>query len=252
MFNFKKKYGQNFLNNPSVINKIITAVDLNKQDVIEIGPGAGVLTKALLNSGANVIAYEIDKELAPILEQNLKDFTNKKIIFNDFLKEDLKLNNETYLISNPPYNISGEIIYRFLTESKLSVAILMFQEELALRVLANIGDKSYSKLSVIVNYFCSKEKIANVSKSSFTPKPKVDSVVFKLTKKTTRELPIELENKFLSFLNACFHTPRKTLMNNLVLSNKYPKEQLSNISFDFSKRPGELDYNDFIKIFTQL
>ena len=249
MFNFKKKFGQNFLNNSSAIQKIVTNIELKNKNVIEIGPGAGVLSKAILEQGAKLTCYEIDFELKPILETNLASYPNKEIIFKDFLKIDLNLANDYYLIANPPYNISGEIINRFIKEEHFKIAILMFQEELAKRVLATLGDSAYSKLSIILDYFTIKEKIAFVNKKSFTPIPKINSIVFKLTKKENRMLTKDDELKFLEFINACFITPRKTLNNNLLISKKYDKEILSKIDFDLSRRPEEYSYKDYIKIY---
>ena len=201
-FNFKKKFGQNFIVDENIINNIINKSNIDKETlVIEIGPGAGSLTSELGKVAKNVIAYEIDKTLKPILEKNIQ--SNTEIIYEDFLKrnilEDLKKYNykKIYVVANHPYYITTPIIIK-LIEEKLNIdkIVVMVQKEVGDRFKAKPNTKEYNSLSIFLNYYYTVEKLLDVSKNVFIPKPNVDSIVVSLTKKGNK---IKVDNEKLFF-----------------------------------------------------
>ena len=209
MFNFKKKFGQNFILNKNVVNKIVSYTPLNDLDVVEIGPGMGFLTKELVKLAKTVTAYEIDLELKEHLDKLEKDNKNLKIIFEDFFKSERSFPDSCILISNPPYNLTSKILFYFL-RSNIKKAILMFQKEIIDRLMAFKNNKEYNQLSVIFEYACIKKRIVNISKNDFMPKPKVDSSVIYLEKKD-----ILFSEDYILFISNIFNQKRKTIINNI-------------------------------------
>ena len=193
-FKFKKSFGQNFINDKNIINKIIECSDIKENSlVIEIGPGSGNLTKELSRVARNVLAYEIDERLEDILDENLLGCNNVKILFQDFLQADL--NNDIkeynydhlYLTANIPYYITTPIIEKII-RSKINFdkITLMMQKEVGERFSAKPGNKAYGSITVFLNYYFDIKKEFVVSRNLFTPKPNVDSVVVTLTMKNGR------------------------------------------------------------------
>ena len=190
-FNFKKKFGQNFIVDKNIIHSIISKSNIDKDTlVIEIGPGAGSLTTELDEVAGHIIAYEIDKTLKPILET--KNLKNTTIIYEDFLKrnvlEDIKKYNyqKIYVVANLPYYITTPIIIK-LIEDKLNIdkIVVMVQKEVGDRFKAKPNTKEYNSLSIFLNYYYTVEKLLDVSKNVFIPKPNVDSIV--ITHKKRRQ-----------------------------------------------------------------
>lgn len=206
----KKHLGQVFLSDDRIAKRIVKAADLTPEDVVvEIGAGAGTLTEELAKTGARVIAYEIDKSLAPILQERLSKYPNVELRFEDFLKaEDVP--EDTICVSNIPYSITGPIMEKII-EWKFKRAIVMVQKEVGERILAKPGKKTYGYLSVVVQTFYEVKKLFDVSRSCFVPNPEVDSTVVDLKRK-----PVDLDfEKFRKFVSIVFAKKRKTLKNNL-------------------------------------
>ena len=218
--NFKKKFGQNFLQDNNIIRKIADSCLTQEDDlIIEIGPGAGALTEYLAKK-SKVLAYEIDTDLEKYLTNRFVD-KNVSFIFDDFLNRDLKkdLNNfsynKIYILANLPYYITTPIINKIIDE-KLDVSkmVLMVQKEVGERFNAKTGSKEYSSITVFLNYFFDIKKEFVVSRECFYPKPNVDSLVISFTKKKNG-LHVNNEEKFFKLIRDSFKQKRKTLKNNL-------------------------------------
>ena len=236
-FNFQKKFGQNFLIDPHVLDKIIGAAGITKDDmVLEIGPGIGTMTQYLSCAARQVVAVEIDKNLIPILQDTLQDFDNVEVINEDVLKLDLaKLAQEKNdgkplkVVANLPYYITTPIIMGlFETQVPVSSITVMVQKEVADRMQAGPGTKDYGALSLAVQYYASPYIAANVPPNCFMPRPKVGSAVINLTR--YQEPPIQVEDEKLMFriIRASFNQRRKTLANGMKNSPEldYTKEQI--------------------------
>ena len=219
-FNFKKKFGQNFIVDKNIIHSIISKSNIDKDTlVIEIGAGGGSLTTELDKVSGHVIAYEIDKTLKPILEKH--NLNNTTIIYEDFLKRNVKedLKNfsykKTYVVANLPYYITTPIIIK-LIEDKLNIdkIVVMVQKEVGDRFKAVPNTKEYNSLSIFLNYYYTVEKLLDVSKNVFIPKPNVDSIVVSFTKKENK-VKVDDEEIFFKLVRDSFKQKRKTLRNNL-------------------------------------
>ncbi len=222
---FQKKYGQNFLIDEHVIEKILKAAGITKDDtVLEIGPGIGTLTQYLCENAGHVIAVEIDKNLIPILENDtLAQYENVRIINDDVMKLDLKELIETEnggkpikVVANLPYYITTPIVMALL-EKKLPVESItvMVQKEVAARMQAKPGSSDYGALSLAVRYYSEPYIAANVPVNCFMPRPGVDSAVIRM--KLYREPPVHVENEelFFALIRASFNQRRKTLLNGI-------------------------------------
>ena len=198
-FDYKKSLGQNFLKDKNIINKISESINPSQKDlIVEIGPGAGALTKELIKKDCDVICFEIDERLRSILDEIKNSKTN--IIFNDFLKVDLKdyikPNYERiFFVGNLPYYITTAIINKIVEESDPYEITIMIQKEVANRFRANPNTKEYNSLSVFLQYNFDIVKVCDVSKNCFEPIPKVDSMVIKLKKKKEK-LKVKDEKQF--------------------------------------------------------
>ncbi|KAF2955258.1 16S rRNA (adenine(1518)-N(6)/adenine(1519)-N(6))-dimethyltransferase RsmA [Marinitoga sp. 38H-ov] len=246
----KKSLGQNFLSTQEYAKKIVQKSDISKDDiVIEIGPGAGTLTEALAQSGANIFAFEIDERLKPLLEERFKNFNNVHIQFIDFLKADLSNFNNPKYVANIPYYITSPILEKIFMETPdFQLATLMVQKEYGNRMIATSG-KDYSPLSIFVQFFCNVEKIITVPPHAFIPNPKVDSVVIKLTPK--ENIPDIDKNKFFKFIHIAFSQRRKTIKNNLKgIFGENTDEILKKCSIDPKTRPENLSIDKFIDLFS--
>lgn len=218
--NFKKKFGQNFLQDNNIIKKIANVCETNTDDlIIEIGPGAGALTKELVLK-SQVLAYEIDNDLKDNLISMFKD-KNINFIFDDFLnrnvKEDiLKFNYKNlYVIANLPYYITTPIINKIIEERiNVDKMVLMVQKEVGERFSAKPGSKDYSSITVYLNYYFNIKKEFIVSRNSFYPKPNVDSIIISFTKKENN-YNLKDEQLFFKLIKDSFKQKRKTLRNNL-------------------------------------
>ncbi|HHT98398.1 MAG TPA: 16S rRNA (adenine(1518)-N(6)/adenine(1519)-N(6))-dimethyltransferase RsmA [Clostridiales bacterium] len=227
-FIIQKKFGQNFLIDSNVLEKIVKEADINDNDlVIEIGPGIGTLTQYLCEAANEVIAIEIDKKLIPILNETLSDYNNVTILNQDILKTDLeqlinnkKISKTVKVVANLPYYITTPIVMDLL-ESRLEVdsITVMVQKEVAERMKANPGTKEYGALSLAVQYYCEPEIVANVPASCFMPRPKVGSSVIKLSRYKTLQFNVEDEKLLFQIIRASFNQRRKTLVNGLYNSS---------------------------------
>ena len=237
-FSFQKKFGQNFLIDPHVLDKIIAAAEITKDDfVLEIGPGIGTLTQYLAEAAREVVAVEIDSTLIPILEDTLSAYDNVSVINEDVLKVDLrKLAEERNggkpikVVANLPYYITTPIIMSlFESHVPLKSLTVMVQKEVALRMQAGPGTKDYGALSLAVQYYASPYLAANVPPNCFMPRPNVGSAVIRLTR--FGETPVQVKDEKLLFrlIRASFNQRRKTLQNGLVNSQEldFTKEQVA-------------------------
>lgn len=237
-FSFQKKFGQNFLIDPHVLDKIIAAAEITKDDfVLEIGPGIGTLTQYLTEAAREVVAVEIDSTLIPILEDTLSAYDNVSVINEDVLKVDLrKLAEERNggkpikVVANLPYYITTPIIMSlFESHVPLKSLTVMVQKEVALRMQAGPGTKDYGALSLAVQYYASPYLAANVPPNCFMPRPNVGSAVIRLTR--FEETPVQVKDEKLLFrlIRASFNQRRKTLQNGLVNSQEldFTKEQVA-------------------------
>ena len=236
-FSFQKKFGQNFLIDTHVLDKIIRAAEITKDDyVLEIGPGIGTMTQYLANAARKVTAVEIDKSLMPILADTLQEYDNVSVINEDVLKVDIaKLAQEENggrpikVVANLPYYITTPIIMG-LFESHVPVKSItvMVQKEVADRMQVGPGTKDYGALSLAVQYYARPYIVANVPPNCFMPRPKVGSAVIRLER--YEEPPVQVEDEHLMFriIRASFNQRRKTLVNGLVNSPEisFGKEEI--------------------------
>lgn len=237
-FMFQKKFGQNFLIDTHVLEKIISAAGITKNDcVLEIGPGIGTMTQYLAENAGHVVAVEIDRNLIPILKETLADYDNVTVINEDILRVDIKALAEEYnggkpikVVANLPYYITTPIIMG-LFESGVPIdnITVMVQKEVADRMKEGPGSKDYGALSLAVQYYAEPEVVANVPPNCFIPRPNVGSAVIRLTRH--KEMPVEVKNPALMFkiIRASFNQRRKTLQNGLGNAPELPytKEQIA-------------------------
>lgn len=223
-FRFQKKYGQNFLIDTHVLEKIVQAAGVTKDDmVLEIGPGIGTMTQYLAESAREVVAVEIDNSLIPILEDTLSDYDNVVIINDDILKVDIeKLANEhnngkpIKVVANLPYYITTPIIMGlFESHVPLDNITIMVQKEVADRMQVGPGTKDYGALSLAVQYYAKPEIITNVPPNCFIPRPNVGSAVIRLSRYSEPPVTVRDEKKMFAIIRASFNQRRKTLVNGL-------------------------------------
>ena len=237
-FTFQKKFGQNFLIDTHVLDKIIRAAEITREDmVLEIGPGIGTMTQYLAEAAGKVVAVEIDKNLIPILSDTLSAYENVTIINEDVLKLDIqKLANEENqgrpikVVSNLPYYITTPIIMGlFENHVPVESITVMVQKEVADRMQTGPGNKDYGALSLAVQYYAEPYIVANVPPNCFMPRPKVGSAVIRLT--CHEQPPVEVKDERLMFdiIRASFNQRRKTLANGLNNSDKlsFSKEEIT-------------------------
>ena len=237
-FAFQKRFGQNFLIDAHVLEKIVSAAGITKDDcVLEIGPGIGTMTQYLAESAGQVIALEIDTNLLPILTDTLKDYSNVKVINQDILKVDINELVKEYnngrpikVVANLPYYITTPIIMG-LFESNVPIdnITVMVQKEVADRMQVGPGSKDYGALSLAVQYYASPYIVANVPPNCFIPRPNVGSAVIRLTR--YQEPPVQVKDPKLMFklIRASFNQRRKTLQNGLNNSPEisFSKEEIT-------------------------
>ena len=223
-FNFQKKFGQNFLIDTNVLDKIVTAAGVTKDDcVLEIGPGIGTMTQYLAEAARRVVAVEIDKALIPILEESLSAYDNVTIINGDILKVDINHIVQEYnggkpikVVANLPYYITTPIIMGLFEQHvPLDSITIMVQKEVAERMQVGPGTKDYGALSLAVQYYAKPEIVANVPPNCFIPRPNVGSAVIRLTRYEDPPVQVEAEAKMFALIRASFNQRRKTLVNGL-------------------------------------
>ena len=254
-FNLKKKFGQNFIIDENIIDSIINKAEIDATTlVLEIGPGAGSLTYKLAKKAKNILCYEIDVTLKEILKNNLQEFNNVDIIYEDFLKADVnkqikKYNFEKlYVVANLPYYITTPILIK-LVEDQITVdkIVVMVQKEVGDRFKAKPNSRDYNSLSVYLNYYFNVKKLLDVSRNVFIPKPNVDSIVVEFTKKERKKL--KDEQLFFKLVRDSFKQKRKNLRNNL---KGYDLDKIEAVlkkyNFDLTVRAEQLDIDIFIDI----
>lgn len=224
-FTFKKSFGQNFLTDTNILQKIVDTAEIDKNvNVIEIGPGIGALTEFLAENAAEVMAFEIDERLVPILEDTLRDHDNIKVINEDVLEADLQTRVKEFknpnlpikVVANLPYYITTPILMH-LIESKIPFAefVVMMQKEVADRISAEPNTKAYGSLSIAVQYYMTAKVAFVVPRTVFVPAPNVDSAILKMTRREQPLVEVKDEDFFFRVSKISFVHRRKTLWNNL-------------------------------------
>lgn len=231
-FSVKKSLGQNFIVDPNILVNIVAAAGLDKEtNVVEVGPGIGALTEHLARASKEVVAFEIDDRLLPVLADTLSPYDNVEIVHTDVLKANLaeiltpRLNLEERLmvVANLPYYITTPIIMHFLeSEVRIDGLVIMTQKEVGDRITAAPGTKAYGSLSIAIQYYMEAEIAFIVPKTVFVPQPNVDSAIIKLTRRQQPSVIVKNEKIFFQVARAAFVQRRKTLWNNLLV--RYGKE----------------------------
>jgi len=262
-FNFQKKFGQNFLIDTHVLEKIIDAAGITKDDfVLEIGPGIGTMTQYLCENAREVAAVEIDNNLIPILKDTLKEYDNVEVIHEDILKVDIQelaqrknQGRPIKVVANLPYYITTPIIMG-LFESHVPIAsiTIMVQKEVADRMQAGPGSKDYGALSLAVQFYAKPEIVANVPPNCFMPRPNVGSAVIRLTRHETVPVDILDEKMMFRIIRASFNQRRKTLANGLnnapdiPLSKEQIQESITALGVPVNIRGEALTLEQFAKL----
>lgn len=224
-FTFKKSFGQNFLTDTNILQKIVDTAEIDRNvNVIEIGPGIGALTEFLAENAAEVMAFEIDERLVPILADTLRDFDNVKVINEDILKSDLQARIKKFanpnlpikVVANLPYYITTPILMHLIKSGiPFSEFVVMMQREVADRISAQPNSKSYGSLSIAVQYYMTAKVAFIVPRTVFVPAPNVDSAILKMTRRDKPAVEVKDETFFFKVSKASFTHRRKTLWNNL-------------------------------------
>lgn len=266
-FQFKKKFGQNFLIDPHVLVKIIEAAEITKEDfVLEIGPGIGTMTQYLCEHARQVLAVEIDTNLIPILQETLAPYENAEVRQGDILKQDIRAIAEEYnegkpikVVANLPYYITTPIIMGlFESHVPLANVTVMVQKEVAERMQAEPGTKTYGALSLAVQYYAKPYLAANVPPNCFMPRPNVGSAVIRLD--CLERTPVEVEDERLMFrlIRASFNQRRKTLQNGIANSPElsFSKEEvaaaLEKLGLSVTIRGEKLGLSEFAALANEL
>lgn len=247
-FAFQKKFGQNFLIDANVVEKIVREAGVTKEDfVLEIGPGIGTMTQLLCENAREVTAVEIDKNLIPILQDTLSGYDNVSVINEDVLKVDIKSLAETKnggrpikVVANLPYYITTPIIMGlFESHVPIDSITIMVQKEVACRMQVGPGSKDYGALSLAVQYYAKPQVILNVPASCFLPRPNVDSAVIKLIRHETAPVLVKDEKLMFAIIRASFNQRRKTLANALSNSGELhlPKEVIVSVIGELCQNP---------------
>ena len=264
-FTFQKKFGQNFLIDTHVLDKIIRAAEITREDmVLEIGPGIGTMTQYLAEAAGKVVAVEIDKNLIPILSDTLSAYENVTIINEDVLKLDIqKLANEENqgrpikVVANLPYYITTPIIMGlFENHVPVESITVMVQKEVADRMNAKPSTKDYGALSVAVQYYCDTEIVAKAPRHMFVPQPNVDSIVIGLHVRSEKKYKVDSEDIFFKTVKASFGQRRKTLLNSLgglgFLTKDQIKEALQAANIDPKRRGETLSIDEFANLSNEI
>lgn len=259
-FKFKKKFGQNFIIDQNVIDKIIekSCIDKNTM-IIEIGPGAGSLTYKLASAGKNVLCYEVDEGLRGVLADNLGNYNNVVIRYEDFLKADVNHDvssydyDKLYVVANLPYYITTPIIMKIIEDSiNVDKIVVMVQKEVGDRFKAIPGSRDYGSLSVYLNYYFDIVKVMDISRNIFIPKPNVDSIVVEFRRKE-KLICLKNEDLFFKLVRESFKQKRKNIRNNLKDYDLNKVESvLKKYGFDLSVRAENLGIDVFVDLANNL
>ncbi|MBU1141047.1 MAG: ribosomal RNA small subunit methyltransferase A [Firmicutes bacterium] len=249
----KKRFGQNFLRDKNLLMKIVRDSNIKDKHVIEVGPGQGALTTFLASTALDVIAYEIDMSLKPILDLFELKYSNLKIIYEDFLEADLSIyHDELHVVANVPYYITTPILFKLLETKQIKTASLMIQKEVCDRLLATPKSKKYNALSIILQYQADVHKMMDVKRNLFSPVPNVDSAVIRIVKRETPLIESDREDLFIQLVKDAFRQKRKTLVNNWHEAYQRPKIMLEAFLLDNGIVPNiraeALTKEDFIRL----
>ena len=261
-FTFKKSFGQNFLTDTNILQKIVDTAEIDENvNVIEIGPGIGALTEFLAENAAEVMTFEIDERLVPILADTLRDFDNVRVVNEDILKSDLQARIKEFsnpnlpikVVANLPYYITTPILMHLIESGvPFSEFVVMMQREVADRISAQPNSKSYGSLSIAVQYYMTAKVAFIVPRTVFVPAPNVDSAILKMTRRDQPAVEVKDETLFFKVSNAGFTHRRKTLWNNLTSyfgkSNEVKtklESALDNAELSPSVRGEALDLQEF-------
>lgn len=259
-FNFKKRFGQNFLKDQNILNNIAIKSEIDKETlVIEIGVGAAALTNKLCERAGFVLAYEIDKELTEIIADNLKGKDNVNVVFDDFLNRDLKEDvskynyKKIYVVANLPYYITTPIIEKIVNSNvNVERIVVMVQKEVGDRFNAKVGSKEYNSLTIFLNYYYEISKLMDVSRNCFIPAPNVDSIVVMMQKRD-KQYDVKNEEIFFKLVRDSFKFKRKNLRNNL---KDYDLDKilkvLNKYNMDLSVRAEKLTIDIFVEMSNSL
>ena len=262
-FSFSKSLGQNFLIDEGVLDKIVTAANIDKNTcALEIGPGAGTLTRLLAERAKKAVAIEIDSALIPVLSESMAEFDNFTLIHKDVMEVDLaQLTSEIFgkdsfsVVANLPYYITTPIVMGLL-ESNLPVntMTLMVQKEVADRIIASPGTKDYGALSVAVQYYTKPSTVCKAEPHCFMPQPKVDSTVIKLDVLPNPSVQVKDEKKFFKIVKSAFGQRRKTLMNalskspHIAIEKSVVESALTTMGLDLAIRGERLTVEQFAEL----
>jgi 16S rRNA (adenine1518-N6/adenine1519-N6)-dimethyltransferase len=248
----RKRFGQNFLHDQQVIDRIIREIAPTSTDhLLEIGPGQGALTEQLADSGATVDCVELDRDLVEHLRHQYRDYDNVHIHQHDILKfdlNDLELSDKRVrIIGNLPYNISTPVLFHLLKYyEKIEDMSFMLQLEVVERMSASVGDKDYGRLSLMLQYFCQAQKLFDVPPQAFTPQPKVNSAIVRLTPHKALPITVKDTDCLKVVVRTAFNQRRKTLKNSL--KTLISGSELSDLEIDMTLRPEKLTLTDYVKI----
>ncbi|MCL0330454.1 16S rRNA (adenine(1518)-N(6)/adenine(1519)-N(6))-dimethyltransferase RsmA [Apilactobacillus sp. TMW 2.2457] len=261
----KKSLGQNFLTDLNILQKIVDAANVSDEDnIIEIGPGIGGLTEQLAKRAKKVLAFEIDQNLLPVLDDTLAEYNNVKVINQDILQANLpqtissefEEQGSVKVVANLPYYITTPIILDLLKgNANFDQIVVMMQKEVADRLVAKPGSKNYGSLSIIIQYLNNTEIAFEVPRTSFIPAPKVNSAIVSLSSRENIDNPVFDFDKFCGFVRGCFLHRRKTFWNNLQgLFGKTPeiknelKLALQSFDIDAGIRPEKLSIDEYVEL----
>ena len=255
-FNFKKKFGQNFIKNKIIVERIVNEAKIISDTlVIEVGPGKGILTEEVSKCANGVICYEIDESLKPFLDDKFSDNEKVNIIYEDFLNSDIEEDIKKYefkyiyFVANVPYYITTPILMKIINlKFQIDNIVMMVQKEVGERLCAECGSKDYSSISVYLDYFFEREKLFVVDRCEFTPVPNVDSIVISLTRRKEL-LSVKNYDFFFKIVRDSFQFKRKNIRNNL---SKYDINILENVllkyGYSLGSRAEELPLLVFVEI----
>jgi 16S rRNA (adenine1518-N6/adenine1519-N6)-dimethyltransferase len=247
----RKRFGQNFLNDTGIINRIVRSISPKADDnLVEIGPGQGAITAPLLEHCQQLQVIEIDHDLIPILLAQFAKYKHFKIHQQDALKFDfstLVQEKPLRIVGNLPYNISTPLIFHLLSfQNKIKDMHFMLQKEVVERLAASAGDKHYGRLSVMTQYYCQVDHLFGVPPECFSPRPKVDSAIVRLAPYESLPFIADDIEHFSQLVNLAFQQRRKTLRN--TLKQMINKEQIDSLSIDVSLRPEKLSVRDYVNL----
>jgi 16S rRNA (adenine1518-N6/adenine1519-N6)-dimethyltransferase len=252
----RKRFGQNFLVDNNIIEKIVSAIAPNSsQNLIEIGPGQGAITGPVLEKCPRLNVIELDRDLIPLLQKKFHQYPELHIHQGDALKTDFsqfyREGKPLRIIGNLPYNISTPLMFHLLSFSgQIRDMYFMLQKEVVTRLAAMPGDKNYGRLSIMVQYYCQVEPLFQVPPTAFRPAPKVESAIVRLLPYPEPPYPTDDLQLLSRLVRACFQQRRKTMRN--TLKHMLNAEQLEQLGIDLTRRPETLSVEDFVVLSNQI